>query len=110
MRVIVDGAGRLASIAYTGMVPQPGERIIDVSPAEYDWLQSGRGHRLVNRDQLVVRTRQALAANAAYLAKQAPTQAEVVAQVRLLTREVDALVRLALWAAQPELLDDISDT
>ncbi len=49
----------------------------------------------------------ALAANATYLAIVSPTNAQVVAQVRALTKEVNALIRLADGFA---LLRDTSDT
>lgn len=42
------------------------------------------------------RARQALTANAAYLALAAPTNAQNTAQIRRLTRQVNALTRLAI--------------
>ena len=51
------------------------------------------------------RAQQAITTNDAYLALSPPTQAQVVAQVRVLTREVNALIRLVTT-----LLDDVSDT
>lgn len=49
-----------------------------------------------NRATLEQRARTAMAANATYLARTSPTQAQTVAQVRLLTQECQALIRLVL--------------
>lgn len=51
------------------------------------------------------RAAQALTVNATFLALAAPTNAQVVAQVKALTRECNALLRMMLNA-----LDDVSDT
>lgn len=45
---------------------------------------------------LLARARRALDTNATFLALTAPTNAQVLTQVRLLTREVNALIRHAL--------------
>lgn len=58
-----------------------------------------------NQSTLETRIQQALTSNANYLTKKPPTQAEVVQQVRLLTRQVQGLIRL-----QVNALNDISDT
>lgn len=51
-----------------------------------------------NAQTLRDKARQALDANAAFLAKPTPTQAETLAHVRTLTRESTALIRLLLGA------------
>lgn len=58
-----------------------------------------------NLDQLQQRATTALVNNATFLAITAPTQAQAVAQVKALTRQVNALIRLQLSA-----LSDISDS
>lgn len=49
-----------------------------------------------NRQTLLDRAGNAIAANNAYIAKPAPTAAEQTAQILLLTRECSALIRLML--------------
>lgn len=61
--------------------------------------------RDANRSTLVERAEVALAANAAFLAIPAPTQAQTLAHVKVLTKENTALIRLAL-----SLLDSVDGT
>jgi hypothetical protein len=60
------------------------DAVDDRSPAE------------VNADRLFDRATQAIAANAAYLALASPSAAQTTAQVKALTRECTALIRLLL--------------
>lgn len=60
---------------------------------------------IVNRDDVQVKMRQALAINATYLAIANPTNAQIAVQVQRLTRECNALLRTALNA-----LDDVAGT
>lgn len=55
---------------------------------------------------LLDRAGQALAGNIAFLANGAPTNAQVVAQVRALTRQMNAVIRLQMGPIR----DDTSDT
>ena len=54
--------------------------------------------REANGATLRARALDALAQNKAFLAVDAPTNAQALAQIRLLTREVSALIRLTLGA------------
>lgn len=61
--------------------------------------------RETNEQDLRGKAAQALAANATFLAIASPTAAQVTTQVQRLTRECNALIRLAIGA-----LDDAADT
>lgn len=69
-----------------------------------------------NRDQLRARASHALTTNAAYLAQPAvpasPTNAQLIAAVRVIRQQVDALTRQANGLIRIELsqLDDITDS
>lgn len=56
------------------------------------------------RADIVAKARAALTANATFQAIGSPSNAQTLAQVRLLTREMNGLIRL-LGAVLPELLD-----
>lgn len=60
---------------------------------------------VVNAATLQSRAAAALTANATYLALATPTNAQTTAQVQRLTKENNALIRMAL-----SLLADVSDT
>lgn len=60
---------------------------------------------VINKRTVEDRARAALTANAAFRALQSPTNAQVLAQVRRLTAQCSALIRLAL-----NELDTIDDT
>lgn len=67
--------------------------------------QPGELGSVVNLRTLEGRVPDALAANTTFLGRATPSNAQVLAQVQLLTREVNALIRI-LWAR----LDNIDDT
>lgn len=60
---------------------------------------------LQNQTALLDKAAQALAANAAFLANASPTQNQVLVQVRALTRQTDAIIRLLIGS-----LSDVTDT
>jgi hypothetical protein len=68
------------------------------TPAETAQAAAGALERAktTNRRTIEDRAAQALTANATYLALGTPTNAQVAAQVRRLTQECSALIRLAL--------------
>jgi hypothetical protein len=65
----------------------------------------GPGTPAANQQALQSRAQAALAANATFLGLASPTNAQTLAQVKTLTKECNALIRLLLGA-----LDDISNT
>ena len=74
--------------------------------AESHTVSEGIANTLrTNKTSVEDKARQALAANATFLALQNPTNAQILAQVRLLTREANGLIRLQL-----DELADVSDT
>lgn len=70
------------------------QAIIDAYVLDPDWANASDG----NADALRIKARQAITANNQFLANQSPTQAQVLTQVRLLTRESTAVIRLLLGA------------
>jgi hypothetical protein len=67
-------------------------------------VQSPNGP-VANKQALTDKAAAALAANATFLAIGAPTNAQTLAQVQKLTRQMNALIRIDL-----NLLDDITGT
>lgn len=75
---------------------------------EDDWavdMAAEEATRQANIAALAVKAKDALEANATFQAIGSPSNAQVLAQVRLLTKENNALIRLALG-----LLDTVEDT
>jgi hypothetical protein len=109
VRIIVDGEGRYVDIATTDTVLQPGQRIFVVTHPELNRLLSDDYVWLNNRDTLYERAGQALITNAEYLAIPSPTQAQALQQVRQLTRQVSATIRLLLAERDPHSLDMVEE-
>ena len=93
-QIVCDGPGPHIPadgvLGTSSVPPVPGMRCASPScvppiPAE-----------VTNRQTIQAKARQALTANATYLAIASPTNAQVVAQVATLTKEVTALIRLLL--------------
>lgn len=69
---------------------------VDPSPAETEAIVDRLSSGSSVEEQLRGRARAALADNQAFLAVASPTNAQVLAQVRALTRQNQGLIRLAL--------------
>jgi hypothetical protein len=86
---IVYGAG--------GYIPgSPGGNVIDEAEEPDPPEMVEQVARQVVTLDLHARARQALTDNASFLAVGTPTQAQTLAQVRRLTRQVNALIRLTI--------------
>lgn len=82
-------------LAQAGFDPGPGRKLIsEAEAAAGGYTFPARPAAEVNADDLRDRARAAIATNLTFLANGSPTNAQVVAQVRALTRECTALVRL----------------
>lgn len=96
-KVIVEGPVLWDPVAEPAMTWPAGTHPIlesQVAAGGYTWAPPPVAD--TNKRTLVDRAAAALASNAAFLAIVTPTNAQVVAQVRLLTRECTALIRLAV--------------
>lgn len=74
-------------------------------PWEVEANQQWQAEQEAKRAVFLAKAQTALATNSTFLALASPTNAQTLAQVKALTRETNALIRLLLGA-----LDDVSDT
>lgn len=96
LHALLGDAVRSLLAEVTTRDPATGEPDVpNLDPAEADALASFAAKRDL--------ARVALKNNGAYLALNPPTQAQAIAQVAALTRQVNALIRLALYDHSPEV-------
>lgn len=91
----------IPSVDVTNANPQPGLGWTTPDGGR-TWQQPAASSVLGNQAALLAKAATALSNNQTYLAIPSPTQAQAVAQVAALTRQVDALIHLAA--------DDLEDT
>jgi hypothetical protein len=104
--VILSGAGQTVVISDSppttaAAVASALQPIIDAEAT----LASASAAQATNRETLQARAQTALTANATFLALASPSNAQTLAQVQTLTKEANALIRLALG-----LLDSTAGT
>lgn len=82
-----------AGLPVLGWIPRPwaAAELAAITPARMAELVAG-----VNGETLRSRAQAALTANASYLAIASPTTAQNAAQIKALTQQVNAVIRLAL--------------
>lgn len=89
-------------LLWDGVVtlPAPSGRVyrLEADALAAGYTYPGPPVAVVNEQTLLVKAAAALANNITYLGLTSPTNAQVVAQVAALTRQVNALIRLALGA------------
>lgn len=101
---ILGGPLRLEADQVPDWPTPPGATVITEAAMQaggYAWPVQDAEPATVLRGKLG----QALAGNAVFLANAAPSNAQILQQVRFLTRECNGLIRLAA-----QLLDDTADT
>lgn len=102
--VIVAGGGQMAVLPETTTTAAIATAAAPIIAAETTIVQA-ETLKIANRDSVFAKARTALTANATFLAIASPSAAQVAAQVKLLTRESNGLIRSLL-----NQFDDVSDT
>jgi hypothetical protein len=77
-------------------LPLTPELLVSIQAAHDDYAQERI--KVSNKKTIIVGAAQALAANSEFLALTSPTNAQSVAQVKALTRQVNALIRILIDA------------
>ena len=95
-----DHAAKDGPVLWDGAAPfalPPNRRLMLLADAiAAGYTMPSRSTAAINADALRDKADQAIASNVAFLALATPTNAQIAAQVSLLTREVTALIRLLL--------------